>query len=689
MSRPPPPRGMVSRLSSETSPYLLQHAGNPVDWYPWGEEAFTRAEAENKPIFLSVGYSSCHWCHVMERESFEDASTADLLNHYFVSIKVDREERPDVDAIYQLVLQLGGRGGGWPLSVFLLPDRRPFFGGTYFPPAPRHGLPGFREVLTAVAASFRDERWKLVDQAREMSNAIRELSVGKPAPRAASNQTSVLMRAAATKLASHLDPEHHGFGTRPKFPNSMALSFLLRMARTLGREKWSRGVHDALSAMRRGGIWDQLGGGFHRYSTDERWLVPHFEKMLYDNALLLGFYADAARGQASARYADTAAGIVSYLDEITEPTGGWAAAEDADSEGREGRYFVWTPAEIGAVLDGPEKDVALACFGVTEAGNFDDHGVATRETVLHEAKTPTPAEAPLLERARTALRVARNARERPFRDCKVITAWNALAIASLTEAALVFDRSAWLAKAEAAFARVYPGEPTLPRYTMAGVHVGTGFLDDYAYLGEAAFLLHGATGTRNYLQVARKLADAMLDRFWDSKDECFYGTPPDPRLLARPRETFDQAVPSPVAVACKLLLRLSTVCDAAYAAPADTELSRLFEIAARQPLGMSETLAAVDRWRNGNDDVVLVGTAADETLRQMARAAFRAPLRNANVVWLDPGDPRSVSLLAATAEGKSRRGTAFVCRDRTCSLPLEDLAAFERAVSSSCGGAQA
>src|SRR5580692_861667 len=365
---------MPNRLAGEASPYLKQHAGNPVDWYPWGPEALEKAKREDKPILLSIGYSACHWCHVMERESFEDEAIASAMNASFVSVKVDREERPDLDHVYQLVVQLMGRGGGWPLTVFLTPDERPFFAGTYFPPVDRHGMPGLPKVLLAVSEAFRSQRGQIDARATEMTEAIARAAVGEPEGGATASAEQV--EQATATLTARFDAINGGFGHRPKFPSTAALHVLLR-AGDVPR------VRKALDAMRAGGIWDHLGGGFHRYSTDERWLVPHFEKMLYDNALLLRLYAGAWRSTGEALYEETARAIAAYVArEMTAPGGGFYATQDADSEGDEGKFFVWTPAEIDAACAGDDEAarVAKVAFDVTDAGNFEHSGATVLST---------------------------------------------------------------------------------------------------------------------------------------------------------------------------------------------------------------------------------------------------------------------------------------------------------------------
>ena len=379
---------MPNRLADEASPYLQQHAQNPVDWYPWGAEALDRARQEDKPILLSIGYSACHWCHVMERESFEDTAIAALMNQWFVNVKVDREERPDLDQVYQLVVQLMGRSGGWPLTVFLTPDQRPFFGGTYFPPVDRYGMPGFPKVLQAIWEAYHARRDEVDAQSAELAKAIGDVAAGEARAAAAASGAvgPALLETATEKLVARFDDDHGGFGHRPKFPSTMSLDVLLRGG-DLAR------VRKALDGMRDGGIWDHLGGGFHRYSTDERWLVPHFEKMLYDNALLLRLYVDAWRATGEARYADTARGIAAYLlREMQSPDGGFYSTQDADSEGEEGKFFVWTPREVDAACAGDDEAARAAkrVWGIDAEGNFEGSGA----TVLSLVEAPADAERP-------------------------------------------------------------------------------------------------------------------------------------------------------------------------------------------------------------------------------------------------------------------------------------------------------
>jgi hypothetical protein len=672
---------MPNRLARETSPYLQQHAGNPVDWYPWGPEAFEKARRENKPILLSIGYSACHWCHVMERESFENEATAALMNDGFVSVKVDREERPDLDQVYQLVVQLMGRSGGWPLTVFLTPDQRPFFGGTYFPPADRYGMPGFPKVLQAVSEAYRARPDEVVAQAEELTRAIRQVSSSDAAIEATLAPDSLAK--AARKLTGRFDDRNGGFGERPKFPNTMSLDLLLR-AGDVAR------VRKALDAMRAGGIWDHLGGGFHRYSTDERWLVPHFEKMLYDNALLLRLYVDAWQATGEPRYEQTARAIAGYVArEMTAPEGGFYATQDADSEGEEGRFFVWTRAEIDAACgkDDEAARVAEAAFDVTDEGNFEGSGA----TVLSRPKpmeavaaalsmSPEAAEA-ALERARAKLFEAREQRVKPFRDEKILASWNGLMAGALAHAGAALDDPALIAAATRALdfvARVLVvpeegGGARVLRHTRDGVVKGPGFLDDHAFVADAALDVYEATGDVRWVALARSIADSILAHFHDAATGSFDFTPDDGEtILVRPKDPFDHAVPGGASTACRALLRLGSLAGEKYTSPAARAVEQLAAPAIDNPFGMSVTVASVDRLVTGSIDIVLVGPRSSAPLRALAREAHRAYVPDRVLAYVDPADPTTLEAVRELAEGKPAQSepVAYVCRGRTCSLPI-------------------
>ena len=677
----------TNRLAVEASPYLQQHAHNPVDWYAWGDEALAAAKRDDKPILLSIGYSACHWCHVMERESFEDPDIAALMNELFVNVKVDREERPDLDQIYQLVVQLMGRSGGWPLTVFLTPDQKPFFGGTYFPPVDRYGVSGFPKVLRAIAEAYAERRGEVAEQADEITRAIAEAT----GPRAGSGDFALgpdLLARAAKGIAPRFDDVHGGFGRRPKFPNTFGLDVLLRRGALEGDQTALARAKKALDAMRAGGIYDHLGGGFHRYSTDEAWLVPHFEKMLYDNALLLRSYTDGARAFADPGHAETARGIALYLArEMTSKEGGFFATQDADSEGVEGRFFVWSKAEIEDALAGDEDAlrVAIAHLGVTARGNFEESG----NSVLYAAEpldaiasrdgAPREEVEAAFSRARSRLSAVRESRVKPFRDEKIIASWNGLAIGALAEAGAALRDDAALAMAERAYAfvaRALVQGGRVARHVKDGVVKGPGFLDDHAFVASAALDLYEATGKPEYVESARVIADVILGRFADAAGGGFFFTADDGEaLILRAKDPFDHAIPSGVAVTCHVLLRLGAIADERYHEPARRELERLARSAVENPLGLGRTVCELDRLVRGSVDVVLVGPRDDARTRALAAAVFAAYLPNRNVAWLDPDDARSVAACAALGDGKvahAGKAVAYVCRGRTCSLPLTE-----------------
>jgi uncharacterized protein len=673
-----------NRLIHEASPYLLQHAHNPVDWFPWGPEALERARSEDKPILLSIGYAACHWCHVMERESFEDAAIAKRMNDGFVNIKVDREERPDLDQIYQLVVQLMGRSGGWPLTVFLTPDQRPFFAGTYFPPHDKFGMPGFPRVLEAVADAYRNRRGEVESQAQDIAQEIGR--VGR-IPRAAGEPDEGLLKAAAGRLLQRVDARNGGFGTRPKFPNTMNLDVLLRRGVLEGDVKARDAAALALDRMRQGGIWDHLRGGFHRYSTDEKWLVPHFEKMLYDNALLLRLYADGFRALGSPLYAETARQIAAYLfAEMETPAGAFYASQDADSEGEEGKFFVFTPADLQAALGGkgPAFEVASAYFGVTDQGNFERSGatvLSEDKPLLRVAEITGKSEGEvrdLLEEARGKMLAYREKRPRPFRDDKVLASWNALTISALAEAGRALGEPSWVAAAERAFKRIEAklvSNGRVGRFIKDEMTKGeVGFLDDQAYFANAALDLYEATHDPRYIDVARTIVDKMIEHHWDAAEGGFYFTPADgERLIARTKDAFDHAVPSGLSMAALACLRLSEIADPKYRGPGETQARRLASAAVDNPFAFGQLVCVIDRLVRGTVDVVIVGAPSSAPARALSDAAFRAYLPNRNVVMIDPENAETSRAAAVLAEGKPARpgeALAYVCRGRACSAPV-------------------
>ncbi len=653
-----------NQLSSETSPYLLQHAANPVAWLPWGEAALAQARAEDRPILLSIGYSACHWCHVMAHESFEDAATAAVMNRLFVNIKVDREERPDLDQIYQTAHQLlTGRPGGWPLTLFLTPDGAPFFGGTYFPPEPRHGLPGFVDLCERIGDVWRTRRRDIEAQNRELL-AVLTRSVTSAGTAALDGAPLASLRAL---LLGSLDREHGGFGGAPKFPHPTDLAFLLR------RDNDPPAREAALFTLRRmaeGGIHDQLGGGFCRYSVDARWEIPHFEKMLYDNGPLLGLYADAFALTGDPYFKEVAEGIAGWLlREMTAPEGAFHSSLDADSEGEEGRFYVWERAEVIRLL-GPE-DSALAGrrWGLDAPPNFEG-----RHWHLKVAAPLAPGEAARLETIRARLFAARAARVRPGCDDKVLTAWNALTIDGLARAARIFGRDDWLAAARRTvdFLReVHWHDGRLLATSRHGRAHLPAYLDDHAFLLAALLELLQSGYRAEDLAFARQLADALLDRFEDKDNGGFFFTAHDHEtLIQRPKTCHDNALPSGNGVAAFALQRLGHLLgEARYLDAARRTLAVFWPQLERQPAGCTTLLAALEETLAAPAIVILRGPAAEtaDWQRRLAGSPFI-------VISLPNG---MTGLPAALAKPESPVVNAWVCRGVECLAPVAKFAELE------------
>jgi uncharacterized protein YyaL (SSP411 family) len=716
----------TNRLANETSPYLLQHAHNPVDWYPWGEEAFAKARAENKPIFLSIGYAACHWCHVMERESFEDPATAEQLNRDFVAIKVDREERPDVDAVYMAAVQAMTGGGGWPMSVFLTPDGKPFYAGTYFPPEPRHGLPAFRQVLAGVRRAWDEQRAEVEQAGTRLVAALVErarVEAGETLP-----GRSVLDAAVET-LERSFDPRAGGWGGAPKFPAPMTIEFLLRRA-AAGPELDDDGIADprALAMARRtldrmadGGIFDQLGGGFHRYAVDAVWLVPHFEKMCYDNAQLARVHLHAWQLTREERYLAVATATLDYLlRELRTAEGAFAASQDADTEGVEGGTFTWTPAEIRAALAeaglGAEAPLVERAYGVTEAGNFEGRTVlaraATDAALAAEFGVSVEEVRRRLDVARAALLAARNQRPQPARDDKVLAAWNGLAIGALADAA----RALGAAAAGAGPARRGTADPAsrteLPtgagletlaeRYRRAAVEAatvvltrlrgpdgrlrrswkdgratGTGILEDYTHLADGLLALYEATFDETWFEAARELVDVVRSRF-AAPEGGFFDTADDHEaLVIRPRELQDGATPSGNAMAATVLLRLAALTgEDALRAEAERAIAAVGGYLARYPTAFGQWLLALDFALAPVLEVAVIGEPADPTVRRLLAPAL-APFRPHQVVACGPDPAASRIPLLGGRFALGGRPTAFVCRNFACRQPVTEPEALE------------
>jgi len=693
------PERPANRLAGETSPYLRQHAHNPVDWYPWGEEALGRARAEDRPIFLSIGYSACHWCHVMERESFESDAIATLMNERFVNIKVDREERPDLDEIYMAATQLLTGQGGWPNSVFLTPDLKPFYAGTYFPPDARFGRPGFAEVLTGVADAWRQKRDEVTRVSGEVAGQIRTMSEMK-AGRAAAGPN--LLSRAFGDLAGRFDPAHGGFGGAPKFPHSMDVAFLLRYHRRSGNIEALRMAVVSLDRMARGGINDQIGGGFHRYSVDARWLVPHFEKMLYDNALLARAYLEGAQATTpmpeshalpeggaavAAAFRDVARQTLDWaIREMRTPEGGFCSSLDADSEGEEGRFYAWTPAEIEAAVGRGEAAFVAAVYGVTGAGNFE-HG----RSVLHlpqpigevaRAQRTDAAELRLrLAGARTRLMQARDKRVRPGRDDKVLADWNGLMIAALAIGGRVLDEGRYRDAARAA-ARMVLGrmrrDGRLLHAYLGGEARHRAYLTDYAAMIAGLLDLYEATFEPEWVAEARALADQAIDLFRDPEGNGWFLTARDHEaLIARTREGNDGATPAGVSLMALALPRLAALTgEGRYLAEVDAILRLYRERLERHPAAFGTMLCALDQALDTQRQVVLAGDTGDGGLRpfhDVLRATF---LPNTVVAVADAGGAAATGAGAAAVPllaGKTTIGgrpAAYVCDGGACKAPV-------------------
>ncbi|MEJ5254469.1 MAG: thioredoxin domain-containing protein [Acidimicrobiales bacterium] len=650
---------MANRLAQETSPYLRQHAENPVDWYPWGEEAFERARAEDKPILLSIGYSSCHWCHVMAHESFEDFGTAALMNELFVNVKVDREERPDVDAIYLDAVQAMTGQGGWPLTVFLTPDGQPFFGGTYFPREARGGMIAFTDLLGRIAEVWRDRRDDVVGQAGELTEAISRAARLRPADALPGRD---LLEAAHAELRRQFDATWGGFGRAPKFPQAMNLDLLLRCIRHDPAPETLEMVTTSLDAMASGGIYDHLGGGFARYSTDARWLVPHFEKMLYDQALLTRVYLHAWLVTGEPRYRQVLEETIGYvLRDLRHPDGGFYSAEDADSEGVEGRFYVWTEAEIRAVL-GDLADAAIDWWGVTLQGNWEGTNVLWRP-VRGDLIRPEP-----VEEARRRLFEHRCTRVRPQLDDKVLTEWNALMLASLAEAASATGDERWLAaavaNAEFLLEHLRRDDGRWMRSWQAqGGARHLGFAADYGALLEAFVRLAEATGRARWLQEARLVADALVELFWDDENGGVFTTGHDAeQLVTRPKDLMDNATPSANSLAANGLARLAALTgERRYQDRAEAILRLLGGLAERHPSAFGHLLAAVDLLVTGPTEIVVVGDRPD-----LVRVVTSRFLPDVVLAWGEPYD----SPLWEGRTGGDGDGRAYVCRDFACRAPV-------------------
>ncbi len=673
---------MPNRLAAETSPYLLQHAGNPVDWYAWSPEALERAKAENKPILLSVGYAACHWCHVMAHESFEDDATAALMNERFVNIKVDREERPDLDSIYMQAVQAMTGHGGWPMTVFLTPDGAPFYGGTYYPREDRHGIPSFKRILAAVSEAYRAKPAEVAATV----DALRDLYVaGQPV--AGEPISATLLDDAYRFMSRAYDEEYGGFGGAPKFPQTMSLEFLLT--------HWARrGVENALSIversflrMARGGIYDQVGGGFARYAVDRVWLVPHFEKMLYDNALLIRLGTHVWQATKNAEVKRVVGETIGWVArEMRSPEGGFYSSLDADSEGHEGKFYVWDAAEVDAIL-GPEAALVRAYWGVTAAGNFEGKNILSvadvdHRTLARQFSIEAEQLALIVEGAKAKLYEVRSKRIWPGRDDKILASWNGLMVRALAEAARAFggDEYAALAMDGATFLfdRLVQDGRVLRSYSGGRARIA-GYLEDHAAVGLAALAVYELTFDDRWLARARDLGASMTRWFWDESAGVFFDTASDHEtLITRPRDVYDNATPSGTSLAVELLLRLADLFDDGDARDRATKVANsLAPAVARYPLAFGHMLGCADMLVNGAVELAIVGDPSSEAFHDLERTAADRYVPSLVVAGGASNGSGDVTLLR-DRDPIDGRATAYVCRNYACELPATDASTLGR-----------
>jgi uncharacterized protein YyaL (SSP411 family) len=677
----------TNRLINESSPYLRQHAHNPVDWYPWGPEAWEKARRENKPVLLSVGYSACHWCHVMERESFENSETARLMNQHFVNVKVDREERPDVDHIYMTAVQSLTGHGGWPMTVFLTPEGKPFYGGTYFPPEDRHGLPGFPRLLASIAAVYREKPSEVEKNVAAVMERLAAAEAVRPGP---APPDAALPVTAAAALARAYDERYGGLGQAPKFPNTSAFDLFLRVHHRTGERAYLDMVTHTLRRMAEGGIYDQLGGGFHRYSVDRQWLVPHFEKMLYDNAQLVPLYLSAHLVTGDPFFARIAGETLDYVArEMRDPAGGFYSTQDADSEGEEGKFFVWEPGEIEDRLGEEIAEIVCRYWDISEEGNFEHrsilHPTLTVEQLARLFRREPEEVGRLLDEARARLLAAREKRVKPARDEKILTAWNGLMISAFAKGAEVLgeERYERIALEAVGFVQnhLQRGDRLLSTYK-DGVARLNGYLDDYAFFTAALLDVFEATQDRRHLDEAARLTDSLLKHFWDENagGGFFFTSDDHEELIVRSKPAFDGSIPSGNSVAALNLLRLYHLTGRIpYLERADA-LFRLFaNPMAEQPFGFANMIAAFDFAARSPLEIVLVGDRAAAGTRSLLKHIRQTYVPNRSLVVLDPADP---SPRPALLEGKGqvdRKATVYVCHRRACSAPAttwEEVAAL-------------
>lgn len=677
---------MPNRLAQESSPYLLQHANNPVDWYPWGEEALTKAKTEDKPIFLSIGYSACHWCHVMEYESFENEHIASIMNEHFVNIKVDREERPDLDSIYMnAVVALTGHGG-WPMSVFLTPEGIPFYGGTYFPPTPRYGMPSFEQVLTTLARLYRTQKGDVTENGASLLARIQSnipLQTG-------GSLDSAVPELALQGLSRNFDHTHGGFSGAPKFPQPMTYDFLLRSYARNQRSSTLEMVELTLHKMAQGGMYDQLGGGFHRYSVDAIWLVPHFEKMLYDNALLARLYLHTYQLTGEPFYRRIVEETLDYVTrEMTDPQGGFYSTQDADSEGEEGKFFLWTPDEVKAILGKEEGEIFCAAYDVKSGGNFEGKSILNIpipfEAVAQQLKLPLETLLDILQRGRARLFAQREKRVKPGRDEKIITAWNGMMLAAFAEAARVLSRTDYLevARRNAEFVlsmilkegrlfrtwKAQPGQAKL-----------MGYLEDYAFYADGLLALYQTTFEPRWFQAAQALMEIVLEHFPDKEAGGFFDTADDhEQLVARPKDLQDNATPCGNSIASRVLLALAAYTgQAKYEAPALETLAALQGPMSQYPGAFTYWLGSLEFALAPPKEVALIGPLESQETQALLQPLQRPYRPNQVVAVAETGHTTGHPALVEDRPMQNGSTTAYVCQRFTCQRPVTTVAELEQ-----------
>ncbi len=668
----------TNHLIHETSPYLLQHAHNPVDWYPWGDEAFQKAKGQNRPILLSIGYSACHWCHVMERESFEDEKIAALMNDLFVNIKVDREERPDLDEVYMNAVQMLTGRGGWPMTVFLTPEGKPFYGGTYFPPEDRYGVPGFPKILQGVANAYREKPQDVERSVEQILAALQRMSLSTESQQPFSSD---IIGQSAEQLAQAYDTDHGGLGKAPKFPNVGVYELFLRHYHHSKKSRFLEMVTHTLTKMAQGGIYDHLGGGFHRYSVDEKWLVPHFEKMLYDNAQLVRIYAQVYSVTGEPLFKQVVDETMNYLmREMLHTEGGFYSTQDADSEGEEGKFFVWSETEITRIVGEESSEIFCRIYDVSEEGNFEEnnilHPILTLEQASKFFRRDLREIESLVSVAKGKLFQEREKRPKPFRDEKILTSWNGLMLSGLAEAIKISRQPAYLEAANRTvdfiFTKMFRDGRLLHTYK-SGTGKILGYLDDYAFLAAGLLDLFEASVNRAHLDRALELAEIMLHEFWDEAGGGFFYTGRShERLIAQSKPIFDGSIPSGNAVATQVLLRLYHYTGKEdYLKRAEKILRAYYNAMENQPFGFAHMLAALDFYLQKPKEVVLVGENKDPETGELLAKIHSLYLPNMTLQLASPDDSlEKVSSLLAGKKQFEGRPTVYVCHNFTCSRPV-------------------